>query len=145
MPRRRVHRATEKIDQARDNLIQLLKKENKALKSRNKDLTRQPSKKHVCPICRRSYTRSDGLYRYLNDGDNEYKYLADERYSRRCRIYEKECIRWGDLTKYMAVYQQKPTGSAGDLILFLVLLKGANTKSSYNSGVPFPESRFSCV
>lgn len=159
-PGRRVHCTTEQYEQAlvaRDSLIQLLKKENKALKIQNEGMKKQLLKEHVCPICRRSYNRSDGLYNHLKNGDDEHKHLAEERYGSRCGTCGKECARWGDLKKHMAVHEQKSSGSAGDLILecdasrclvaapFSTLLKGANLDIIISSGVPFLESLFSCV
>ena len=128
-PRRRAHRTVEEYDQAlvaKDKIIQSLEKEIKALKSRNEDLREQISKKYRCSICRSSYNRSDGLYSHLKNGDDKHERIADERYSSRCGTCGKKCRRWRDLKKHMAVHGQKPTDSAGDLILSLALLKGAN-------------------
>ena len=113
-PRKRVHQATE---QCRDDRIQLLEKENKALKNENKGLKKRLLKQFACPICpTRSFNRSDGLYSHLQKGDEEHKRLAQERYENtKCEICGKECARWSDLKKHMAVHEQKVVGSAGEL------------------------------
>ena len=157
---RRVHCTTEQYEQAlvdRDSLIQSLEKEKEALKNQNEDPKKRLLKEHACPICEKSYSRSDGLYNHLQNGDDEHKLLAKERYDSRCGTCGRECRRWGDLKKHMAVHEQKSSGSAGDLILesdasrcliaasFFTLLNGANVDVIIGSDVSFPESLFSCV
>ncbi len=114
-----VYRTTEQYEEApvfRDDRIRSLEEENKALKNENKGLKKQLLKEFACPICRRSYNRSDGLYNHLQKGDKEHRRLAQERYENtKCETCGKECARWGDLKKHMAVHEQKVVRSAVEL------------------------------
>jgi len=116
---KRVYRTTQQYEEApvfRDDRIRSLEEENKALKNENKALKKQLLKEFACPICRRSYNRSDGLYSHLQRGDKEHRRLAQERYENtKCETCGKECARWGDLKKHMAVHEQKEVESAGNL------------------------------
>ena len=88
--------------------IRFLEEENKALKERL-------SKKHICPICDKSYSRSDNLYTHLTSGDMRHRRLAEKRYRTKCETCGKQCRRWGDLQKHMAVHEQKVSGFPDDL------------------------------
>ncbi|KAL9125755.1 MAG: hypothetical protein Q9217_005087 [Psora testacea] len=100
-----------------DDRIRSLEEENKTLKMENEGLKKKLLKEFACPICGRSYNRSDGLYKHLQGGDKEHRRLAQERYGRRCGTCGKECTRWGDLKKHIAIHKQKVLGSADDLNL----------------------------
>ena len=116
---KRVYRTTEQYEEAlsfRDDRIRSLEEENKTLKNENEGLKKQLSKEFACPICGKSYNRSDGLYKHLQGGDEEHRRLAQERYENtKCETCGKECARWGDLKKHMAVHEQKGVGSAVEL------------------------------
>lgn len=105
-----------RIELWKDDRIRLLEDENRALKAEIRALKkRKISKLHVCPICKKAYARSDGLYKHLQNGDEEHRRLATERYETKCLECGKECTRWGDLKKHMAKHEQK--WSADDLNL----------------------------
>lgn len=119
-PEKGVHRMAEQYEQApmfKDDRIRSLEEEIKALKNENEALKKRLLKEHACPICRRSYNRFDGLYKHLREGDKEHRRLAQERYDTKCETCGKECTRWGDLKKHMAIHEQKELGSADDLNL----------------------------
>jgi len=116
---KRVHRTTTQYEDAlalpsKDDRIRSLEEENKALKIENESLKKQLVKKFACPICTRSYNRSDGLYKHITAGDKEHRRVAKELYGNtKCETCGKECARWGDLKRHMAVHGQK--GSAVEL------------------------------
>lgn len=116
---KRVYRTTEQHKEVlsfRDDRIRSLEEENKTLKNKIEGLKKQLSKEVTCPICGKLYKRSDGLYNHLQRGDEEHKRLAQERYENtKCETCGKECARWGDLKKHMAVHEQKVVGSAVEL------------------------------
>ena len=119
-PGRRVHCTTERCKQAlmaKDGYIRSLEEENIALRKQITDLEKQLGKKCRCPLCNRSFSRSDGLYKHLQTGDDEHKRLAKERYSNICKTCNKKCKRWGDLKKHMAKHKGELSGPANDLIL----------------------------
>lgn len=101
----------------KDDRIRFLEDENKALKIENKALKKKLLKEYACPICERSYIRSENLYTHLKEGDKEHKRLAEERYKTKCEICGKEYTRWGDLKKHMAKHEQKRFESADNLNL----------------------------
>jgi len=108
---KRLYRTTEQYEEALlfgDDRIRSLEEDNKALKSEIEGLKKQLSKEFACPICEKSYNRSDGLYNHLQKGDEKHRRLAQERYDNtKCEICGRECARWGDLKKHMAVHGQK--------------------------------------
>ena len=92
----------------KENRIRSLEEKNKTLKNENEDLKKQLSKEFACPICTRSYNKSNDLYNHLQKGDEEHRRLAQKRYENtKCETCGKECARWRNLTKHMAVHEQK--------------------------------------
>lgn len=89
-PPKRVDGCTQSLESKN----QTLKDEKQSLKSKNEVLKRELSKKCVCPICAKSYNRSDGLFKHLWNGDEEHRSLARERYNTRCGKCGKECKTW---------------------------------------------------
>ena len=82
------------------------------MKKEIRDLKKKLKKDFSCPICSKLYSRSDGIYKHLQEGDAEHKRLAQERYPTTCEICGKECTRWSDLKKHMATHEPKILGSA---------------------------------
>ncbi|KAI9702759.1 MAG: hypothetical protein M1836_007973 [Candelina mexicana] len=81
----------------------ILRSKNEALRRENKSLKRKPLKKHGCPICERSYNRSDGLYKHLWEGDDEHKAFAQKRYGTRCEICGRDDFKsWVGLQRHMS-------------------------------------------
>ena len=157
---RRVHCTTEQCKQAlmaKDDYIRSLEEENKALRNQVTDLKKQRGKKCLCPLCDRSFSRSDALYKHLQTGDDKHKRLAKERYSNICKTCNKKCKRWGDLKKHMAKHKGKLSGPANNKILesdesrcfiaatFFALSNGASADALVRRGGSFPGSFFSCV
>jgi len=112
-PKKKLSRTTEQHGRASmrqgdrvrslENENETLKKEIESLRKENKSLKRQNLKKHVCPICEKSYNRSDGLYTHLCEGDDEHKALAQERYGTRCEICGREDFKtWVGLQRHMS-------------------------------------------
>lgn len=95
--------------------IRLLEEENRALKTEIEALKAKFKMPHICPICQKSYNRTDSLFKHLWDGDEEHKRLATERYKTKCVECGKKCTRWSDLKKHMATHEQWSSRSADNL------------------------------
>ena len=98
---------------------EILKKENESLKAKSELLVKQDeslkeqlSKKVVCPICGKLYSRSDALYLHLQSGDERHRTHALDRYGTRCEVCSREFKRWGDLRKHMVKHEPKIPGAA---------------------------------
>ena len=120
MPERSVSQSSEDESLREENEllkaeIESLRKENEDLKTKTQNLVEedeslkeQLSKKHVCPICRKLYARSDALYVHLQSGDEKHRAHALERYGTKCEICQRDFKRWGDLRKHMIRHASKP-------------------------------------
>ncbi|KAI9715690.1 MAG: hypothetical protein M1812_005842 [Candelaria pacifica] len=119
-PQRKILRQSGQLDdriRSLESEIQALKGENRSLKSENEALKRKVLKKHACQICKKSYSRSDGLYKHLWEGDDDHKALAQERYGTRCGSCKTDFKSWVSLQRHtISRHGQDALRSADDLI-----------------------------
>ncbi len=87
----------------RDRRIQSLEEENRALRARLKSC----SKQYPCPLCEKSFARSDGLYNHLKVSDEKHKKLAQKQ----CDQCGKGFTRWDYFRKHMEAHEQKASES----------------------------------
>ncbi len=95
------YRTIKKCEQlmCRDRRIQSLEEENRALRARLKSC----SKQYPCPLCEKSFARSNDLYNHLKVSDEKHKKLAQKQ----CNQCEKGFTRWNYFRKHMKAHEQK--------------------------------------
>ncbi|KAI9749077.1 MAG: hypothetical protein M4579_007012 [Chaenotheca gracillima] len=82
--------------------VHALEREMQTLRSENEALKLRIAKKHVCELCKKSYNRSDGLYKHLREGDHAHKALAQERYDTTCEICGRDDFKsWIGLQRHL--------------------------------------------
>ena len=97
--------------------IQALKGENQSLKRENEALKRKVLKKNAFKVCKNSYSRSDGLYKHLWEGDEEHKALAQGSYGMRCESCETDFKSWVSLQRHtISKHGQDVLKSADNLV-----------------------------